>query len=264
VSGLEDDLCRRLREVGIDPSRPGDPGGAWRRLHDRFGQRATLVDRYALEALQRGISPDRLDSELRARLTDEVLRAHSPGLEFVAGSERVTRDRIEVVDYDPEWPRRFEHWRQRLGDALGSRALRIDHIGSTAVPALAAKPVIDVQVSVRDVADEDIYVGPIERAGVALRMREPEHRYFRPAGERPREVQVHVCAAGSRWERDHLLFRDYLRVHAGTRDAYADVKRRLAARYPDDRVAYNEAKTAFIAEAMAAAESWAAHTGWRP
>jgi GrpB-like predicted nucleotidyltransferase (UPF0157 family) len=262
VNPLDDDLARRLQAVGVDPRDVADAGEAWRRLHARFGRRATLVDRYALEAAHHGITPEKLDPELRARLTDEVLGAHFPGLEFVPGSERVTRDPVVVAEYDPDWRRRFERWRLRLAAPLGAVAVRIDHVGSTAVPGLAAKPVIDVQVSVRDVDDEAAYAPSIEHAGVALRMREPEHRYFRPAGDRPREVQVHVCQVGSRWERDHLLFRDYLRAHPATRDAYAAMKCQLAARYRDDRVAYTEAKTAFIVEAMVAAEAWAARSGW--
>jgi GrpB-like predicted nucleotidyltransferase (UPF0157 family) len=263
VNGLDDDLVDRLRQAGVDPGDPADPGEAWRKLHARFGRRATLVDRYALEAAHRGLTPEQLDPELRARLTDDVLRAHFPGIEFVAGSERVIQDRIEVVECDARWPRRFEHWRRRLKSALGPVAPRIDHIGSTAVPGLAAKPVIYIQISVGDVSAEAAYVAPIELEGVALRMREPEHRYFRPAGDLPREVQIHVCEIGSRWERDHLLFRDYLRGDAGTREAYAMLKRGVAKRYRDDRVAYTEAKTAFIADAMVAAESWAARTDWR-
>jgi GrpB-like predicted nucleotidyltransferase (UPF0157 family) len=148
-----------------------------------------------------------------------------------------------------------------LADRLGPAALRIEHVGSTAVPGLAAKPVIDVQVSVADIDEEPSFVPHIEAAGVKMRAREAGHRYFRPPGDAPREVQVHVCAAGSDWERTHVLFRDFLRADAGTRDAYGALKRRLAVRFRDDRIAYNEAKTDFILDAMARARAWEAARG---
>ena len=172
------------------------------------------------------------------------------------------RDPVEVVDYDPLWPARFEDWRSRLAGALGPTAIRIDHVGSTSVPGLSAKPVIDIQISVPDVSDESSFVPHIEAAGVALRSREVGHRYFRPAGDRPREVQIHVCEAGSDWERVHVLFRDYLRSHPDAARDYAAMKRRVAAAYRDDRIAYNEAKTDFILDHIERAQVWAADTGW--
>lgn len=255
-------LARRLRAGGVDPADGGDPGTAWRRLHERFGPRATLLDRYALEAAARGIEVDDLDEDVRARLTREVLEAHQPGFEVVAGSERERRDPVEVVAYDPAWPVRFAAWRDRLVASLGPAALRIEHVGSTAVRGLAAKPVVDVQVSVPAVEDEAAYVPAVERAGIAFRSRDAEHRYFRPAGDRPRDVQVHVCATGSDWERAHLLLRDYLRVHPDLAEAYGALKRDLAARHRDDRIAYNEAKTEFILDALEGAERWSARIGW--
>jgi GrpB-like predicted nucleotidyltransferase (UPF0157 family) len=146
---------------------------------------------------------------------------------------------------------------------LGEAAVRIEHAGATAVPGLLAKPVIDIQVSVCDVEDEASYVPPIEDLGVPLRLREPGHRYFRPAGDQPRAVQIHVCGVGGEWERDHLLFRDYLRADPEARDAYARLKRDLADRYRDDRLAYNEAKTGFILDTLSEAYSWAERTGWK-
>ncbi len=251
------ELAERLRAVGLDATRFGDPAAAWRRLHDRYGVRATLLDRYALEAAARGVAVHELPAEVKERLTLEVLGAHAPGFEVVGGSERHRRDPIEVVAYDPAWPARYEAWRDQLAGELGATALRVDHVGSTAVPGLAAKPIIDVQVSVRDVEDEATYVPAIERAGVAFRSREVGHRYFRPSGDRPRDVQVHVCRAGSDWERLHLLFRDFLRAQAPTRYAYGRLKLELAERYRDDRIAYNEAKTAFILDALEEARAWA-------
>jgi GrpB-like predicted nucleotidyltransferase (UPF0157 family) len=179
-----------------------------------------------------------------------VLAAHVAGFEVVAGSERSATDPIEVVPYDPQWPARFAAWRDRLAAELGPTALRIDHIGSTAVPGLPAKPIIDIQVSVASIEDESSYVPGIERAGVALRSREPGHRYFRPAGELPRDVQVHVIQTGSDWEAAHLSFRDLLVRDASIREAYAGLKNQLAQRYRHDRIAYNEGKTNFILDSL--------------
>jgi GrpB-like predicted nucleotidyltransferase (UPF0157 family) len=195
-------------------------------------------------------------------LTREVLSVQYPGIEFTAASGRPVADPVDVVPYSPEWPDAFEAWRRRLSEALGEAAARIEHVGSTAAAGLDAKPIIDIQVSVVDAEDEGAYVSAIEALGVSLRFREPGHRYFRPAGDRPRTVQIHVCNAGGEWEREHLLFRDYLRADQEARDAYARLKQDLADRYRDDRLAYNEGKTGFILDMLSDAEAWAKETGW--
>ena len=261
-SSLDPALARRLAEVGVDPENFGEPGEAWRRLHARYGRRVTLIDRYALEAARRGVAPEQLDAEERARLTREVLAVQYPGIEFTASSGRPVADPIDVVAYQESWAASFAGWRERLLAALGEAAVRIEHVGSTAVPGLPAKPIVDVQVSVRDVEDEGSYVPAIEEVGVSLRFREPEHRYFRPSGDRPRTVQIHVCTAGGEWEREHLLFRDYLRADQEARAAYARLKRQLAERYRDDRLAYNEGKTGFVLDTLIDARAWAERTGW--
>jgi GrpB-like predicted nucleotidyltransferase (UPF0157 family) len=186
------------------------------------------------------------------------------GLEFRGGTllGKVRSDPIEVVDYDPRWPGQFERMRRRLAKELGAVAVRIDHVGSTAVPGLAAKPVIDIQVSVPDVEDEAAYVAAIERCGVALRYREKGHRYVRPAPGKPRRYQVHVCSAGSKWERDHILFRDFLRTHAEEARRYEAVKYDVAGHHRSDRIAYNDAKGPLIAEMLGRAVVWATQTGW--
>jgi GrpB-like predicted nucleotidyltransferase (UPF0157 family) len=253
-------LADRLRDVGLDEAAFGDPGDAWRRLHERYGPRVTLIDRYALEAAHRGIHSEQLDAATRTRLQAETLRAQFPDMEFTSGSER-TDGTIEVTAYDDSWPARFAEWRARLAAELGPVAIRIEHVGSTAVPGLAAKPIIDIQISVADPEGEQRYVPTLEACGLTLRLREPGHRYFRPPADRPRDVHVHVCEAGSAWERGHLLFRDYLRAHPAARDAYAELKRELAQRYPNDRLAYTDAKSAFIIDALDAARDWAVRTG---
>ncbi|HEV3486133.1 MAG TPA: GrpB family protein, partial [Vicinamibacterales bacterium] len=103
----------------------------------------------------------------------------------------------------------------------------------------------------------------IESVGMAIRAREPDigHVYFR---NHPRSLQIHVCQHGSKWERDHLLFRDYLRAHPVEAAAYERLKRAAASEYGDDRLAYTEAKGTFIERVLAAAEHWARGTGWQP
>jgi GrpB-like predicted nucleotidyltransferase (UPF0157 family) len=181
----------------------------------------------------------------------------------VLGADRPA-DPVEIVAYDPEWPARFEAMRARLASALGATAVRIDHVGSTAIPGLAAKPVIDIQISVPDVNDEQAFRAPIERQGFALRWVEPGHRYFRPPPGVAREYQVHVCTVGSEWERVHLLFRDYLRTHPDVAAEYEALKRDLATRLTLERIAYNDAKAPFIDSTVARATEWAVETGWRP
>jgi len=260
---LSEAIADRLRAIGLDPDAFGDPAGAWRGLRERFGPRITLIDRYELEAAARGVRPEELPADLRARIGNEVLRIQFPGLEFVPSSERSPGGPVAVVPYDRTWPRRFGDLRRRLAAELGPVAVRIEHVGSTAVPDLAAKPIIDVQISVGDVEAEATYVAGIERVAAPLRSREPGHRYFRPAGDSLRFVHVHVCDAGSKWERDHLLFRDYLRAHPHARDTYGRIKRELATRYGDDRLAYTDAKSDFILDTLDEAREWAARADWQ-
>lgn len=258
---VDGDLARRLVEAGVNPSRISDPEEAWLRLHERWGERATLIDRYRLEAEHRGMAPEDLPNDVRHRLAQDVLSARDPGYELV-GSRGPSGHPVEVVPYDETWPARFSTWRVRISDVLGPVARRMEHIGSTAVPGLAAKPVVDILVGVSDHEDEESYVAGIESLGVMLRARESHRRYFRPPPDRLRLVQIHVCDAGGEWEREHLLFRDYLRADADARDAYAALKLKLAETYRDDRVGYTEAKAGFILDTMESAHRWAEQIGW--
>jgi GrpB-like predicted nucleotidyltransferase (UPF0157 family) len=174
------------------------------------------------------------------------------------------RDPVALVGPTQEWAEMFAEIRTRLAAALGSTALRIEHVGSTSIPGIAAKPVIDVEISVADIEDEAAFVPQIEALGWVLRSREQGHRYFRDPAGTPRRVQVHVCQVGSKWEREHLLFRDYLRTHPERARAYEDLKRAASKRYETNRLAYTEAKGPFIEETLSLAEAWAAETGWRP
>ncbi|MGK5627825.1 GrpB family protein [Streptomyces sp. URMC 123] len=182
----------------------------------------------------------------------------SDGTELIGGQEK--RD-IQVVAYDPAWPDAFERERRRIVAALGPVARRVDHVGSTAVPGLVAKPIIDIDLSVPDADDEGAYLGALEAAGYQLRVRQPGHRMVRTPDL---GVHVHICAEGSDWERRHLLFRDWLRHDAADREAYGRHKRELARRDWPDMNAYAAAKGTLIAEITERAEAWARATGWAP
>ncbi len=257
---MERQLTERLIEVGIDPSTLEDAALAWRLLHERFGARVTIIDRYALEAQVLGIHVSDLPAPTRSRLGDEVLAAQFPGIELIG---EPSGHPIEIVPYDDRWPGLFESWRNQLRSALGAAAISIHHVGSTAVPGLAAKPIVDIQVGVARLDDESSYVPQIEATGVLLRSRESEHRYFRPAGDEPRVVHIHVCEAAGVWAADHLLFRDFLRNSATVRDSYAALKTDLAARYRSDRLAYTDGKATFIVSKLAEARVWASDIGWK-
>ncbi len=166
---------------------------------------------------------------------------------------------IVIVDYQPEWAVRFLAEQERIHTALGSNARRIEHIGSTAVPGLSAKPIIDIQVSVPDVGDEPAYLPPLIAAGYVLRVRQPGHRMVRTPQI---DVHAHVCTEGGAWERRHLLFRDWLRFDESDREAYAELKRDLASRDWPDVNAYAAAKGPLISSITARAEAWAQDTGW--
>jgi GrpB-like predicted nucleotidyltransferase (UPF0157 family) len=243
-------LQARLADAGVEAG--ADPVEAWRRLRAHEGARATVIDLYELVAAPRGLTAVQLAWDERVPLIRSVMRDVWPGFEQTAGSER-RGELIRVVEYDAGWPLRFERWRRTLESALGDTAVRIEHVGSTSVPGLAAKPIVDVQVSVADLGDEAAYVPQLAESGLQLRSRDDLHRFFRPPPDHARDVHVHVCAAGSDWERDHLLFRDYLRAHPEVRERYASVKREAAHVWADDGWAYTDAKSEIILDLMEAA-----------
>jgi GrpB-like predicted nucleotidyltransferase (UPF0157 family) len=165
---------------------------------------------------------------------------------------------VRIVAYDPEWPLRAAEDLRRLETELGSLAVRLEHIGSTAVPGLAAKAILDLQLSVAEMEPRERYVEPLERLGYlfAPSQDSPDHHFFARPPERPRSHHLHVWAAGSRHELRHLAVRDYLRAHADEAARYAALKRAAAARHPEDRLAYMASKEAYMAdlEARALAE----------
>jgi N-methylhydantoinase B/oxoprolinase/acetone carboxylase alpha subunit/GrpB-like predicted nucleotidyltransferase (UPF0157 family) len=165
---------------------------------------------------------------------------------------------VRIVDYDTSWPARFETERDRIAAALGWIAGRIDHVGSTSVPGLAAKPVVDIAVSVDDPDDDAAFVLPLTLAGYVLRVIEPDHRMFRSP---ERDVHVHVWRANGDDVRELLLFRDWLRDHPNDRARYEAVKRELASRTWEHSGDYAEAKSDIVAEIMRRAT--AARRPWR-
>jgi len=173
--------------------------------------------------------------------------------------------RVEIVTYDPTWPGRFRQLATQLRRALGATAHRIDHIGSTAVPGLDAKPVIDIQVSVPDLEPVDRYGRALASVGFVFRADNPDRtkRYFREAPGQPR-THIHVRPCGSWAEQFALLFRDFLRAHPAEAEQYAAIKYELAARYGEDREGYSDAKGPFIWEVMRDADRWSKLVGWRP
>jgi cytochrome P450/GrpB-like predicted nucleotidyltransferase (UPF0157 family) len=253
------DLSERMRRAGVTDA--ADPLSAWQALREVEGPRATLIDLYALAAAPDGLAAHELPLARRQALARAALPIYWPGFSLTDASVR-PREPVEISEYDPAWAGRYESWRERIAAALGGAALRIEHVGSTSVPGLAAKPVVDIQVSVADLDAEQHYVPQLETTGVVLASRDDAHRYFRPPAGQPRVVHVHVCPAGSDWERTHLLFRDYLRAHPAARDAYAAVKREAARLWRDDRWGYTEAKAGLILDLLEQAERWASGTGW--
>ena len=155
-----------------------------------------------------------------------------------------------VDDYDPGWPSWFEEEAAILRDVLGSIAARIEHVGSTSVPGLVAKPVIDIQVSVVSLNPRQPIVTPLVAIGYqhSIDPIEPQHEFFSRGYHEDgfRKVHVHVCEVGSDWESRHLAFRDQLRRDPDTAAEYGVLKRRLAADHPRDIFTYVDGKTDFI------------------
>jgi len=181
--------------------------------------------------------------------TDEQIRAAYVGrLAPLVGP-------IQIVDYDPEWPRLFEREARRIQAALGDRVLLIEHTGSTSVPGLAAKPRIDMLLVVANSADEPAYVPALEAAGYVLCIREPdwyEHRVFKGPDT---DVNLHVFSPGCTEIDRILLFRDWLRSNVFDFRLYERTKRELARKDWKYTQNYADAKTSVVEEIIARARS---------
>jgi GrpB-like predicted nucleotidyltransferase (UPF0157 family) len=182
-------------------------------------------------------------------LSEEYMRAVTIGeLQSAAGG-------VHLSDYDPAWPRLFAHEADRVRAALGERAVRIEHVGSTSVPGLAAKPIIDILLVVPDSADEPAYLPALEHAGYVLRIREPDwyqHRLFKGPDT---DINLHVFSAGTAEIEWMLLFRDWLRANAADRDLYERTKRELVQREWKYVQNYADAKSAVIQDILARAQA---------
>ena len=176
------------------------------------------------------------EEELRASLVGDAEPSSGP---------------VVLVPYDPDWPRLFAREARRIRGALGERALQVEHAGSTSIPELAAKPIVDIVLVVADSADEAAYVPALEAAGYVLRIREPdwfEHRLLKGPDT---NVNVHVFSPGCLETERMLLFRDWLRRNAADRELYERTKRELAAREWKFTQDYADAKSEVV-EAMLA------------
>ena len=176
-----------------------------------------------------------------AVLTEESALTQSESCQPLSG-------RIPIVEFDPRWPELYGREAGRISATLGRRALRIEHIGSTSVPGLAAKPTIDMLLVVTDSADEDVYVRALESGGYLLRIREPkwhEHRMFKGPDT---EINLHVFSFGCPEIDRILVFREWLRSNAADRDLYARVKLSLAQKRWKCVQDYADAKTGVIEE----------------
>jgi GrpB-like predicted nucleotidyltransferase (UPF0157 family) len=197
--------------------------------YDREGYLLCCVDARQERGLEDRVSNDPIDERIREVIIGEI---ESPA--------------IVIAGYDPAWQERFRQEEARIRAALGESALSVEHIGSTSVPGLAAKPIVDILLVVEDSADEASYVPALEEAGYVLRVREPdfdEHRMFRIP---QKDVHVHVFSAGSKEIERYLLLREHLRENEEDRELYARTKRELASRDWPSMQHYAEAKTEVI------------------
>lgn len=162
---------------------------------------------------------------------------------------------ITLVPYDPEWPALYAQESTRIREALGVRVVQLEHIGSTAVPGLTAKPIIDIMLIVEDSGDEDAYVPALNAAGYILRIREPDWDEHRCLKGPDTNVNLHVWSRGARQIQRHLRFRDRLRTNDADRELYAETKIRLAAQDWTFVQNYADAKNDVIDEIMRRAQS---------
>ncbi|MCP3417502.1 MULTISPECIES: GrpB family protein [Bradyrhizobium] len=175
---------------------------------------------------------------------------------------------IVVLEYDPNWPAMFETERARIEHALGSLALAIEHVGSTAVPGLPSKPIIDLMVGVPSLAEaRERCIKPIDTLGYRYIPEYaawlPGELFFRKGPPGPWTHHLHVMEPSNpRWE-TLLVFRDYLRAHPEVSRAYAEIKQALAASSREDIAAYRNGKTRFVEETTAKARAWRADLSGR-
>lgn len=164
----------------------------------------------------------------------------------------LSRGEVVVVPYSPDWPVLFQKEAESLRTALGDQAVAVEHIGSTAVPGLAAKPILDVMVAAPSMGTARALVDAVERLDYTHRANgdAADRVYFAKGRPARRTHHLSLTAVGSEFWRAHLAFRDLLREDPDVARAYEDLKRTLAAAHPDDRGAYTDGKAAFVAAAL--------------
>jgi GrpB-like predicted nucleotidyltransferase (UPF0157 family) len=180
-------------------------------------------------------------------MTEEELSA------VTIGERKPLNSTIYLAPYDPAWPLLFEQEAERIRAILRDKALLLEHAGSTAVPALPAKPIVDIILAVSDATDEASYVRPLAERGYVLRIREPEWFEHRLLKSPAIDANIHVFSAGCEEIDRMLLFRDWLRTHAADRELYAASKRKLAARTWKYTQNYADAKSEVVTEILARA-----------
>jgi GrpB-like predicted nucleotidyltransferase (UPF0157 family)/predicted kinase len=168
------------------------------------------------------------------------------------------REAVELVPYDPTWIEQFEAERAQIAAALGDLATAIHHVGSTAIPGLDAKPIIDTMVVVRHLDAAALCIGPLQALGYAFidYPQNVDRRFFRKG--LPRTHHLHIVAEGSQSLVDHLDFRDALRADPSLRQQYRELKHVLAGNHRNDRARYSELKGAFIHKVL---QAWRARSG---
>jgi GrpB-like predicted nucleotidyltransferase (UPF0157 family) len=173
--------------------------------------------------------------------TDEQIQAV-----HIGGARPLPGGRIVLVEYDPAWPGLFEREAARVRSILGDTVRLLEHVGSTSIADLVAKPIIDMLLAVLDSADEAAYVPPLERAGYVLRIREPDWHQHRLLKGPDTDINLHVFSEGCPEIERMLAFRDWLRSNAQARELYAATKRELAQRTWTYTQNYADAKTSVV------------------
>ena len=182
-----------------------------------------------------------------SRETDEYLAA------VTVGEREPLNNTIELAPYDPNWPAKYLLLANRIRDALGQKVLLLEHVGSTSVPDLSAKPMIDIVLAVKNSADEPSYVPLLEEQGFAIRIREPEWFEHRLLKCPDYEGNLHVFSVGCEEINRMLAFRDWLRVNDDDRQLYEETKRKLAAQIWKHTQNYADAKSEVVQQILSRA-----------
>ncbi|MBA4699531.1 MAG: GrpB family protein [Ruminococcus sp.] len=188
--------------------------------------------------------PSKQDHNGSMPRSDEALQ------KFVVGELKPHNAQITLVEYDSHWPEAFAQEADRIRSILGGKIIRLEHVGSTSVSGLCAKPIIDMLLVVKKSADEPSYVPDLEKAGYILRIREPdwfEHRMFKGPDT---DINLHVFSEGASEVDRMLLFRNWLRANKADREKYAQVKRSLAKERWRHVQHYADAKISVVQEIM--------------